>query len=430
MAAIDSPYSGMMDFSSQVSDSLVPNVDSTACKIGDSDSDISDTVSLVSHFSMPRPVSAPPYTSLYKMNICSTSVFDAPHVVAQQVMNSDAALYSVIIPETRSSKSHFHISCYLEGRNRTTKVAAMVDSGATSLFIDHKYASKHKMTKVPLEQPILLYNIDGSRNEAGSIMHKVRLNLRVGKDKEKFDFYVTSLGPKKEILGLHWLHHRNPQINWQEGTMQLNADQQFDQEPLELEVTHVVANCMERRRLLTKKVLDTSQDKLFCLAGFTYSQQIAEKAIAAKGKKTFEEMVPPQYRDFAKVFSEEESQRLPAHQPWDHTINLEPDAVQHWKIKSYPMSPAEQVELDKFLTEHLAKGYLVPSKSPMASPVFFIKKKDGKLRLVQDYRWLNKITIKNRYPLPLAADIINQLTKAKYFTKFDVRWGYHNIRIW
>ena len=191
-------------------------------------------------------------------------------------------------------------------------------------------------------------------------------------------------------------------------------------EPFEVEVTRILANCMEHRRLLAEKVLTTSQDEVYCLAGFTYSQQIAEKAIAAKGKKTFEEMIPVQYRDFAKVFSEEESQRLPEHQPWDHAIDLEADAVQHWKIKSYPMLPAEQEELDKFLKEHVAKGYLVPSKSPMASPVFFIKKKDGKLQLVQDYRWLNKITIKNRYPLPLAADIINRLTKVKYFTKFDV----------
>jgi hypothetical protein len=84
----------------------------------------------------------------------------------------------------------------------------------------------------------------------------------------------------------------------------------------------------------------------------------------------------------------------------------------HWKVKSYLMSPAEQVELDKWLEENLAKGYLRPSKSPMASPVFFIKKKDGKLRLVQDYRRLNKITIKNRYPLPLTANIINRLTGA------------------
>ena len=71
----------------------------------------------------------------------------------------------------------------------------------------------------------------------------------------------------------------------------------------------------------------------------------------------------------------------------------------------------------------------MPSKSPMASLVFFIKKKDGKLRLVQDYQRLNKITIKNQYPLPLAADIINSLTKAQYFTKFDVWWGHHNIHI-
>ncbi len=93
------------------------------------------------------------------------------------------------------------------------------------------------------------------------------------------------------------------------------------------------------------------------------------------------------------------------------------------------MSPNEQVELDKFLDKHIKKGYLVPSKSPMASPVFFIKKKDGKLRLVQDYWQLNKITIKNRYPLPLAANIINRLKGARYFTNFNVCWGYHNIRI-
>jgi len=90
-------------------------------------------------------------------------------------------------------------------------------------------------------------------------------------------------------------------------------------------------------------------------------------------------MVPPQYRDFAKVFSNEESQWVPQHQPWDHAIELEPGMVQKWKIKAYPMSPKEQEELDKFLKKHIEKGYLVPSKSPMASPVFFIKKKDRKL---------------------------------------------------
>ena len=198
MAAVDSPDSGMTDFSSQVSDSLVPNVYiNPVCKLGSSDMDFSDMASLVSHFSMPRPVSAPPSTSSYKMNICSTSVLIAPHVAVLQVMNSDAALYSVTIPETCSSKSHFHISCYLEGQNCTTKVAAMVDSGATSLFIDHKFASQHWMLKEPLKNPIRLFNIDGSLNEAGSITHKVKLTLRVGQDREKFNFFLTSLGPEK-----------------------------------------------------------------------------------------------------------------------------------------------------------------------------------------------------------------------------------------
>lgn len=86
-------------------------------------------------------------------------------------------------------------------------------------------------------------------------------------------------------------------------------------------------------------------------------------------------------------------------------------------------------ELGRFLDDALTKGYIIPSKSPMVSPVFFIKKKDRKLCFVQDYRKLNTVMIKNRCPLPLAPDIINCLTKAKIFTKFNIRWGYNNIWI-
>src|SRR3979490_2927597 len=93
------------------------------------------------------------------------------------------------------------------------------------------------------------------------------------------------------------------------------------------------------------------------------------------------------------------------------------------------MSPLEQAKLDVFIQENLALGHIRPSKSPMASPVFFIKKKEGSLRLVQDYRRLNAMTIKNQYPLPLIPELINHLRGAKYFTKLDVRWGYNNVRI-
>ncbi len=87
------------------------------------------------------------------------------------IMNSDAALSSVIIPETKEKHSHFHISCLLSGHHRTVKVAAMVDSGATLLFLDKKYADHHKMLLIPLDNPIHLFNIDGTPNEAGSITH-------------------------------------------------------------------------------------------------------------------------------------------------------------------------------------------------------------------------------------------------------------------
>lgn len=93
------------------------------------------------------------------------------------------------------------------------------------------------------------------------------------------------------------------------------------------------------------------------------------------------------------------------------------------------MSPIEQEELDRFLDENLKSGRICPSKSPMASPVFFVKKKDGLPCFIQDYRKLNALTVKNVYPLPLISDLVTKVSKAKYFTRLDVWWGYNDVRI-
>jgi len=119
---------------------------------------------------------------------------------------------------------------------------------------------------------------------------------------------------------------------------------------------------------------------------------------------------------------------LPEHRKWDHAIELTPGAEPK-SSKVYPLSPLEQEELDTFLEENLHTGRIQPSKSPIAAPVFFIKKKDGSLQLVQDYRALNAVTVKNRYPLPLISELVSQLHRAKYFTKLDVCWGFNNICI-
>ena len=97
--------------------------------------------------------------------------------------------------------------------------------------------------------------------------------------------------------------------------------------------------------------------------------------------------------------------------------------------KVYPLSPREQVELDAFLKENLRTRRIRPSKSTMASPVFFIKKKDGSLWIIQDYRALNAVTIKNQYPILLISELITQLHGMRYFTKLDVHWGFNNVQI-
>ena len=128
------------------------------------------------------------------------------------------------------------------------------------------------------------------------------------------------------------------------------------------------------------------------------------------------------------VFSKVSFDALPDRKRWDHAIELVPGAT-NATCKVYPMSLNEQAALDAFLEENLKSGRIRPSKSPMGAPVFFVKKKDGSLRLVQDYRKLNAMTIKNEYPLPLIPELINSLRGARYFTKLDVRWGFNNVRI-
>ena len=105
-----------------------------------------------------------------------------------------------------------------------------------------------------------------------------------------------------------------------------------------------------------------------------------------KTKKTFEQMVPEEYHWHKRTFDEKESHQFPLERTWDHAINLLPDAPNAIDCKVYPMAHGEEESLKEFIKEQLEKGYIWPSKSPYLSPFFFTKKKDGKLRLVQDYQ--------------------------------------------
>ncbi|KAA0040547.1 pol protein [Cucumis melo var. makuwa] len=135
----------------------------------------------------------------------------------------------------------------------------------------------------------------------------------------------------------------------------------------------------------------------------------------------------PVVREYPDVFSDE-LPGLPPPREVDFAIELEPGTAPISRAP-YRMAPAELKELKVQLQELLDKGFIRPSVSPWGAPVLFVKKKDGSMRLCIDYRELNKVTVKNRYPLPRIDDLFDQLQGATVFSKIDLRSGYHQLRI-
>ncbi|KAF8748849.1 hypothetical protein RHS01_10553 [Rhizoctonia solani] len=193
-----------------------------------------------------------------------------------------------------------------------------------------------------------------------------------------YPFLVCPIGNTPAILGMTWLTAEAPLIDWQQG-----------------------------------------------LVTFPEQVQIASKEEADPDPLAD---LPPQYHEFAKVFGKEEFKVLPPHREYDISIDLVPDA----KLTPgpiYGMTDAESKALKQHIDKELAMGKIRPSTSSAGAPVMFVKKADGSLRLVVDYRKLNDVTHKNIYPLPRQDDLMAKLRHAKVFTKLDLRWGYNNVRI-
>ena len=119
---------------------------------------------------------------------------------------------------------------------------------------------------------------------------------------------------------------------------------------------------------------------------------------------------------------------MPPEKEVEFSIELIPGAGPVSKVP-YRMAPSELAEVKRQIEELMQKQFIRPSASAWGAPVLLVKKKDGKLRLCVDYRELNKLTVKNKYPLPRIDDLVDQLGGAKVFSKIDLRSGYHQIRI-
>jgi hypothetical protein len=132
-------------------------------------------------------------------------------------------------------------------------------------------------------------------------------------------------------------------------------------------------------------------------------------------------------KEFPDVFLED-LHGLPPEREVEFTIDLVPGTGPISKAP-YRMAPAKLKELKEQLQDLLNKGFIRPSASPWGAPVLFVKKKDGSMRLCIDYRELNKVTIRNKYPLPRIDDLFDQLRGSEVFSKIDLRSGYHQLRV-
>ena len=149
--------------------------------------------------------------------------------------------------------------------------------------------------------------------------------------------------------------------------------------------------------------------------------------IGKEPDKTNPEDLPNYIQFFTHLFNKKKFEKLPERCEQDHKINIMNEAPQELNTKAYAMTLKKEKVLNQWLDEQLKAGLIVELKLRYAAPCFYIPKKDGSLWLVQDYRKLNQVMIKNKTLLPLIGEVINKLKEARYFNKLDLIWGYNIV---
>jgi RNase H-like domain found in reverse transcriptase/Reverse transcriptase (RNA-dependent DNA polymerase)/Integrase zinc binding domain/Chromo (CHRromatin Organisation MOdifier) domain/Retroviral aspartyl protease len=341
----------------------------------------------------------------------------------------------------------------------------MIDSGATISFIHQNLAKQYNL---PLAQQRLDVSLaDGSLHTS---QHATRLVMQTSPDHfELQSFQLISLGNYSLILGMDWLRAHNPSIDWINRTVSLSCSTHHNLSnlpPLAKSTMPPTINTFDNQTRsctppLTPKLTSTKtttssikppmqpknpsliniaivSNASFCQIlkqkqGVGYMMDISQihelSAATIGGEPDSPEIqLPEKYAEYSKVFSKAQADQLPPHRPYDHAIPVTEGATVPFG-PVYNLSQTELKALHEYIKENLAKGFIRRSESPAGAPILFVKKKDGSLRLCVDYRGLNKVTTPNRCPLPLISETFDQLGRAKYFTKLDMRGAYNLLRI-
>lgn len=300
-------------------------------------------------------------------------------------------------------------------------VRVLLDGGASSNFVSTDFTKRHPLLTLPLAsaQDVIVGN--KATIQARNLCEG---NLQYGIYKERLRFYEIDT-PYDIIIGIGWLKRHNPDIDWTQGIVTFSyrgRDVTISSEssgPTSYEVlSHLQFKKAVRSRgaelhLVNIKTKEDADETL--------------ESIDEELKRRTDKIIA----DFRDVLPDDLPDTLPPKRDVDHKIELEPGSKPHWKA-IYRLSYDELNELKEQLKYLLDKGFIRPSKSPYGAPVLFVRQPDGdgwKMRMCVDYRALNKLTIKNRYPLPLISESLDRLRGATIFSKLDLAKGYHQIRI-
>lgn len=331
----------------------------------------------------------------------------------------------------------FHTTALLD---ETYQLCALIDPGSTAFAtISQKFVDKFRFHTQPLKPRLLTGVLD---NISGVINQVASFSLDVGGLLIRNTWaYVVSGQTEDLILGMPWLKHCHAELdpvkcklNFKLHNLALVSDEARERNQIKLgpaafKVNQIMASTFAGLAQRAKKKPG--------IEIFAASMSDIEKALRPKVQLSIEEitqMLPETYKPYADAFHSKEAATLPPHRPGiDHEIPLEKD--ESGKEKQVPWGPLynmshdELLVLRKELTSLLDKDFIRQSKSSAAAPVLFAKKPGGGLRFCVDYRGINAITRKDRYPLPLIKETLNALNAARWLTKLDVSAAFHKIRM-
>lgn len=266
---------------------------------------------------------------------------------------------------------------------------ALIDSGAEANIMDIELARQLGLETQRLPSPVPARALDGHLlGTVTSITAPISMTLS-GNHHEEIRFHLLHSPDQPLLLGYPWLRRHNPHLDWTTGT-----------------------------------IFEWGKDcHRTCLRSALRPSSSAPSDPAPDLSN-----VPKCYHGLREVFNKAKATSLPPHRPYDCAIDLLPGSAPS-RGGLYSLSDPERAAMEEYINNCLAAGIIRPSSSPAGAGFFFVGKKDGSLRPCIDYRSLNDITVKNRYPLPLLTSAFELLQEATIFTKLDLRNAYHLVRI-